>query len=99
MLAPIPFPMMSRPWPVPCYGIGSFRRSTATGSRASIHSCPCLPAAFPYRATADKMAIWVVLLALISYAGGLVTGWVLLQHLGYALGLVVAFSFLFAFVS
>lgn len=45
------------------------------------------------------MGLWVILLALISYAGGLLTGWPLLQHLGYALALLVALSFVFALVS
>jgi uncharacterized protein (DUF58 family) len=39
------------------------------------------------------MAVWVFLLALATYAGGVGTGWPLLQHVSYTLGLVLVGSF------
>jgi uncharacterized protein (DUF58 family) len=38
------------------------------------------------------VAIWILLLALATYAGGIGTGWPLLQHVAYALALLVTFS-------
>ena len=43
------------------------------------------------------MAIWILLLALTTFAGGLGTGWPLLQQVAYALWLVVASAFAVAF--
>jgi uncharacterized protein (DUF58 family) len=43
------------------------------------------------------MALWVFLLALAAYAGGVGTGWPLLQHVAYALVLLEAACYLFAF--
>jgi uncharacterized protein (DUF58 family) len=41
------------------------------------------------------MAVWIFLLALATYAGGVGTGWPLLQHVSYALAFVLAASFAF----